>query len=193
MALTLIAPPVSTPVDLSRLRAHLRLEEGDDDVYLQHCLDTAVAQFDGDDGELGRALIAQTWRETFASVPPSGGSVMLSLLPVVSVSKVEVFNVAGNWEEVPGSAVELFVAEDRYHVSADGWPRSGRGRDALRIEYVAGYGSAGSAVPLPIGHAILLFAAHLYKTREPVVFDGAPVEVPMSISRLVANYKIWWR
>ncbi|UWR61382.1 head-tail connector protein [Phaeobacter inhibens] len=193
MALSLIAPPVLTPVDLDQLRAHLRLEEGEDDEYLQRCLDTAVVHYDGDDGELGRALIAQTWRETFTTVPPAGGSVMLSLLPVASVSKVEVLNPADAWEEVPGSAVELFEADDRFHVSSAIWPRAGRQRETLRIEYVAGYGVAASAVPLPICQAILLFAAHLYKCREPVVFSGAPVEVPLSIGRLVANYKVWWR
>ncbi|KUP91796.1 head-tail connector protein [Tritonibacter horizontis] len=193
MALTLIPPPVSTPVDLAQLRAHLRLEEGDDTEYLQHCLDVAIAQFDGDDGELGRALIAQSWRESFPWVPAAGGSVELSLSPVSSVLKVEVFNLAGDWDEVPGSAVELFEVGGRSYVSAAAWPRPGRQRAPLRIEYVAGYGAAASAVPRPIGHAILLFAAHLYKAREPVVFDAKPVEVPLSISRLVANYKTWWR
>ena len=52
-----LTPPAEVPVDLAQLRAHLRLEEGEEDGHLQHCLDVAVAQFDGDDGELGLALV----------------------------------------------------------------------------------------------------------------------------------------
>ncbi|KIC25398.1 head-tail connector protein [Leisingera sp. ANG-S3] len=194
MALTLVTPPAVAPVDIAKLQAHLRVEPGDDDEYLQHCLDTAVAQFDGAEGELGRALISQTWRETFSVVPTKGRAVELFLSPVSSVVRVEVFNAAGDWEDVPAAAVELYEEEGRFRVAAaSSWPRPGYHRAPLRIEYIAGYGAAAEAVPKPVCHAVLLFAAHLYKAREPVVFEGAPVEVPLSIGRLVSNYKTWWR
>lgn len=194
MALTLISPPAVAPVDLAKLQAHLRVEPGDDDEFLQHCLDTAIAQFDGADGELGRALVSQTWRETFQAVPARGQSVELFLAPVSSVARVEVFTSAGSWEAVPEASIELFEDDGRFRVAvAAAWPRPGQHRSPLRIEYVAGYGATSDAVPKPVCHAVLLFAAHLYKAREPVVFEGAPVEVPLSIGRLVANFKTWWR
>ncbi|WP_323783443.1 head-tail connector protein [Leisingera sp.] len=194
MALTLISPPAVAPVDLAKLQAHLRVEPGDDDDFLQHCLDTAVAQFDGADGELGRALISQTWCETFAAVPTIGQAVELFLPPVSSVARVEVFTAAGEWESVPAAAIELFEDEGRFRVAAaKAWPGPGQHRAPLRIEYVSGYGAAADAVPKPVCHAVLLFAAHLYKAREPVVFEGAPVEVPLSIGRLISNFKTWWR
>ncbi|MEY8801795.1 hypothetical protein AB9K35_15890 [Leisingera sp. XS_AS12] len=194
MALTLISPPAVAPVELAKLQAHLRVEPGDDDEFLQHCLDTAIAQFDGADGELARALVSQTWRETFEAVPARGQSVELFLAPVSSVARVEVFTSAGNWEAVPEASIELFEDDGRFRVAAaSAWPRHGLHRAPLRIEYVAGYGATANAVPKPVCHAVLLFAAHLYKAREPVVFEGAPVEVPLSIGRLVANFKTWWR
>lgn len=194
MALTLISPPAVAPVDLAKLQAHLRVEPGDDDEFLQHCLDTAIAQFDGVDGELGRALVSQTWRETFEAVPARGQSVELYLSPVSSVAGVEVFTSEGGWTAVPAASIELFEEDGRFRVAAaSAWPRPGKHRAPLRVEYVAGYGATADAVPKPICHAVLLFAAHLYKAREPVVFEGAPVEVPLSIGRLVANFKTWWR
>lgn len=192
MSLVLTFAPVEPPVAIEQLRAHLRLEVGEEDDHLQHCLDVAVAQFDGDNGELGRALTDQTWRESFGSLPGSGGAVELTLGPVKRVVKVEVYSAAGIWQEVDLSAIELFEIAGRFCVSAAHWPRPGRSRQPLRIEYQAGFGSA-SDVPKPIVHAILLFAAHLYKAREPVVFEGQPVEVPLSIARLVAPFKNWWR
>lgn len=191
MSLTLAAAPEEAPVELARLLAHLRLEPGDDDVQAQSCLDAAVAQFDGENGELG-PLVAQSWTEGFRAVPATGGAVELALFPVNSVSEVEVFGADGLWASLPLEQVELFEREGRYFVAADAWGVAGKLREPLRITYVAGYG-APAAVPEPIKHAILLFAAHLYEVREPVSFGAAPAEVPLSIARLVGPYKSWWR
>lgn len=49
MALTLVTAPIVEAVPLSKLQAHLRVEDGDDTAYLTHCLATAIAQFDGAD------------------------------------------------------------------------------------------------------------------------------------------------
>lgn len=193
MTLTRIVAPALPPVDLAKLQAHLRVEPGDDDEYLQHCLDTAVAQFDGADGELGLALVNQTWRETFPVVPAKGGAVELTLSPVSSLSKVEYFDTAGAWVTVDAQTVELFEADGRFCVASDIWGPAGDTRNPLRIGYVAGFGDTPAEVPLPICHAILLFAAHLYEVREPVTMDGKPEEVPLSIARLVSRYKSWWR
>ena len=192
MALTRIVAPAQPPVDLTRLQAHMRLEAGEDDDHLQHCLDVSIAQFDGADGELGRALMDQTWRETFSAVPHLGRGVELSLVPVREIVKAEIRDAAGDWVPVVGVALEDLDG-GRSGAFAPSWGVPGRHRYPLRIDYVAGYGAMTGAVPLPICHAILLFAAHLYKAREPVTFEGAPVEVPLSIARLVAPFKSWWR
>jgi uncharacterized phiE125 gp8 family phage protein len=191
MALTRSVAPVLAPVDLARLQAHMRLEAGEDDDHLQHCLDVAIAQFDGADGELGRALVDQTWRETFSAVPSSGRGVVLTLLPVREIVQAEIRDANGDWIAVEGVTLEDLDG-DRSAVFAPSWGAPGRHRWPLRIDYVAGFGAEPGAVPLPICHAILLFAAHLYKAREPVSFEGTPVEVPLSIARLVAPFKSWW-
>ena len=185
-----LTPPAEVPVDLAQLRAHLRLEEGEEDGHLQHCLDVAVAQFDGDDGELGLALVHQVWQQSFPHVPGAGGSVELMLGPVASVDQIEVYTPAGTWEVV--TAPELFELGGRFYVQARSWPRPGRCPLPLKIRFTAGFGTAAD-VPKPICHAILLFAAHLYQARSPVVMEGKPAEVPLSIAHLVAPYKSWWR
>lgn len=187
MSLECISPPAELAVGLDALLRQVKREPGEDDEHLQHCLEVAIAQFDGADGELGRALVRQTWRETFDAVPGAGGSVELGLSPVTELVQVEIRSAPNVWEPVPLEAVELFEREGRFYVMAARWPGSGR----LRIHYVAGYG-APQDVPLPIRHAILLFAAHLSDVRGLEVTDGKPAEVPVAIARLVANYRIWW-
>ncbi|WP_417699883.1 head-tail connector protein [Pseudophaeobacter sp.] len=191
MALTRRVAPGLPPVDLARLQAHMRLEAGEDDDHLQHCLDVAIAQFDGADGELGRALMDQTWRETFSAVPGNGQGVALTLLPVREIVQAEIRDAAGTWIAVDGVTLEDLEG-GRSGAFAPSWGAPGHHHFPLRIDYVAGYGAVPGVVPLPICHAILLFAAHLYKAREPVSFEGTPVEVPLSIARLVAPFKSWW-
>lgn len=190
MAMDRLVPPAEPPVELAQLRAHLRLEEGEEDGHLQQCLDVAVAQFDGDDGELGLALVRQQWQQSYHHVPSAGGSVELILGPVTAVEQVEVFTPAGSWDAV--ASPELFELGGRFYVRARSWPRPGRCALPLRVRYQTGFGAAAD-VPKPICHAILLFAAHLYQAREPVVFEGTPAEVPLSIARLIAPFKSWWR
>jgi len=192
MWLTRISGPDAPAVDLARLQAHLKVEPGEDDAYLLHCLNTAISQFDGPDGELSLALVNQVWSERFAALPPAGGAVELSLAPVRQIVAAARYDQSGGWVDFPVEALELFEDGGRFAVACEDWGRPGRLRAPLRIDYLAGYGDA-SAVPLPICHAVLLFAAHLYEVREPVVFGAAPVEVPLSIARLVAPYKSWWR
>lgn len=193
MSLTRLLAPAAGPVDLALLLDHLKRDPEDDDAHIQHCLEVATAQFDGPDGELGRALVLQTWRESFAVVPSGTGRVELDLSPVSTLVKVEVYVAGGDWQAVALEAVDLIEDGGRAYVRSSDWPRPMPGYpEPLRITYVAGFGAAVD-VPAPIRHAILLLAAHLYQAREPVVFGETPIEVPLSIERLVGRYKVWWR
>ena len=186
--LTCLTAPAELPVTLAQLQRHLRMEPGEDDAGLAHALATAVAMVDGPDGELGRVLVRQTWRESFAAVPRPGGAVELALSPVLEVTSAEVWSGEGAWQAVAVARAETGGAVE---LRAD-WPRVASGQPyPLRLTYVAGFGDA-AAVPLPICHAILLLAAHLHELRLPVVLEGTPRAVPLSIARLLAPWKRWW-
>lgn len=61
MSLSLVTPPVDTPLILDDVKAHLRVLSTDEDTLIQALMDTAFDMLDGRDGILGRALITQTW------------------------------------------------------------------------------------------------------------------------------------
>lgn len=59
--------PVSTPVDLADLKAHLRVDHDDDDATLAALMASAVAHLDGWTGVLGRAIMPQTWKQEYTA------------------------------------------------------------------------------------------------------------------------------
>ncbi|MFC6585930.1 head-tail connector protein [Sulfitobacter pacificus] len=186
-----MSAPENTPVTEGELLSHLRLTDGEQDGTLARCVSTAIAMLDGDDGELGRALISQTWREYIR--PPSNGSgVQLSLRPAQSIESVAFRDAEGAWVEADLTGFSLHVVEDAPVVFADVWP-VGHGFQSLRIDYVAGYGDDGASVPDTIKQAILLLAAHYYLERAPVVSKESSAELPISIDRLLQRYKVWVR
>ncbi|MCI5095775.1 MAG: head-tail connector protein [Rhodobacteraceae bacterium] len=193
MSLTLVTPPAALPVELDTMRGHLRVEEGQEEVYLTHCLTTATAQLDGDNGELGCALLHQTWAERFPPVRTGRTAVCLSLHPVVTLQAVEYRDAAGAWQSADLGAFELFEEDGRFWVQSKSWPTPGAYPKPLRLTYRAGFGATGADIPSPLVHAVLLLAAHFYENREPVVMDGTPVEMPRSVDALIAPYKVWWR
>jgi uncharacterized phiE125 gp8 family phage protein len=168
------------------------MKDGEQDGRLSSCLATAISMLDGDNGELGHCLIAQTWMQSFAVVPRAGGWVRLSLRPVSQIASVEVRNQDHEWVEADLDVFSLVEDEGAFHVSAISWPQ-GFGRNPLRISFVAGFGVDATDVPEQIKQAILLLAAHFYEQREAVSTDRAPVIMPISIERLLSPFKIWVR
>lgn len=193
MSLTLVTPPDALPVDLETLRTHLRVEVGHEEDYLTQCLATAIAQLDGDNGELGCALLHQVWAERLPPLRAGRGTVCLSLHPVVALQAVEYRDAAGAWQTADLNAFELFEDDGRFWVQSRSWPTTGDYPKPLRLTYQAGFGATGWDIPSPLARAVLLLAAHFYENREPVVMDGTPVEMPRSVDSLVAPYKVWWR
>ena len=189
----LVTKSAVNAVDVARLKEHLRIDGDDANARLGNSLNTAIAVLDGPDGELGRALINQTWCQTLPGLPRAGALVELELTPVSSISSVEYLDENGAWVALSETSYELMEIDGRHYVRAGAWPRGSKSGFSHRITYVAGYGAAPEDVPEPIRHAIILLASHFDEMSSPVVYGETPVEVPISINRLLAGYKILWR
>jgi uncharacterized phiE125 gp8 family phage protein len=51
------------------------------------------------------------------------------------------------------------------------WPVTQIRDDAIKIEYVIGYGDAASDVPQTVRHALMMLVAHWYENRETSRMD----------------------
>jgi uncharacterized phiE125 gp8 family phage protein len=175
MVLTEIAPAPELPVSAEQFKAHLRLgqgfpDDGSEDAPLQLYLANATAAVEA---VTGKALVRRAFRLQVAGWGRDG-RLALPIGPVVAVNAVTfvgpgapVALPAGGWSLAPGTQRQVL---------------SGTGGEALpavpagyvaELDFSAGFGDTGAAVPGELRQAVLLLAAHYYEERA-----GGPKAVP---------------
>lgn len=191
MRLKRTVAPAGQAVTTAELKAQLRITHNLEDAYLDTLIATAAAHFDGRDGWLNRALLTQTWIRTLSAFP--AGGVDLPFPPLQSVTAVRYLD-AGLVERVADPA--LFHVNDGTEparislLPSASFPSTADRPDAVRIEFVCGYGAA-AEIPAQLKHAMKILAAHWYQNREPVVVGAIVSELPLSVQALASPFKVF--
>ena len=163
--------PVKYPVSLKEAKEHLRIEIGqtEDDDYINRKIATATEiaeQF------LHRRLITQTWYY-YLEAWPAGDTIIMPFGKLQSVTSVKYKDEDG--DESTWSSDEYIVDIDTdpgeivldYNESFPDdtlYPSN-----AIKIEFVCGYGTSGSDVPSMIRDAMYLIVEDLYENRETII------------------------
>jgi len=190
-ALQLLEAPTTTPVVLAEVKDQLRVEHPDDDVLISRLIKVAVAYTDAQ-GALGHAMIQQKWGQWVHSVPPQ--SVRLTVGPVSSVTAVKYYDEAGVLQTDTLSNYEITGTPFTTQIGPkDGfnWPVTQDRSDAIRIEYVAGYGTSPSDVPETLRHAMMLLIGHWYDNRENTMMDELS-NIPYGFDMLLDMHRRSW-
>jgi len=179
MTVVVTAPPAEF-VSLADGLAHLRVEPGDDDVYVGLLLRAAQAHLEGPGGWLGRAVGVQTleWRGYSCD-----GVISLPYPPFRSL--VSVKDASGG--DVDPDTLDVETQRFRAAVitrKSGAWPGG-----PIRITYTVGYDPE-DAEAAPIRHAILLLVGHWYQNREGVT-AGQMSAMPFAVDALLAPLRIW--
>lgn len=189
MNLLLVTPPAVTPVSLAEAKEHLRVEHADDDAYISSCIAAAVARIDGRNGWLRRSLINRTY-QLFLPWFPVARCIPLPLPPLNSVSSIKYQDENDVEQTFSSGSYQVVKNEDEGYIylkTGESWPGNTFERpDAVKIEFVAGYGAAGSDVPENIRHAIKIEIGALYAERGDAEIDVDPQIVTR---RLLAPHK----
>jgi uncharacterized phiE125 gp8 family phage protein len=190
MSVVVIEPPEGLVVSLVEAKKHLRVDDVDNDDYIEALIKVATANLDGPDGFLGRSLLTQTLElklNQFRHCPTP-----LPFGPVQNIWGVYYDDSDGVERTLNPSAYRLIG--DALNASIvlaynQAWPATRRQDEAVRIQYVTGYGMAAD-VPAPIKQAILLMIGNLYENREEVVVGQTTVRLPMAVDHLLSPYRI---
>lgn len=189
-SLVRVTAPAASPISLAEAKAQMRVEGTDDDTIIQRLIDAAVAFVDVQ-GVLGFAMITQTWGQWIGQSP---GTVMLSLGPVQSVSAVKYYDTDGALQTATLSDFNVFGTPNRTTVSpksGKAWPVTQMRDDAIKIEYVIGYGDAASDVPQTVRHALMMLVAHWYENRE-TSSEKQMVDLPYGFSEMIGIERNAW-
>jgi uncharacterized phiE125 gp8 family phage protein len=192
MALVLITAPTVEPVSVAEAKAHLRVDIDDDDTLIGGLITAAKSHLEG----IARpklAMINQTW-DYIADVWPAGDTVELRPYPLQSVTSIKYTTSAGVETTFAAASyqVDTYSQPGRLRLKTSvAWPSVVlREMNGLAIRFVAGYGAAGSAVPIQLRQAILLLVGHWYENREPVMTTGMmAAPLPMTVDALFRNWR----
>lgn len=218
MALTVVTPPSLEPVTLAEAKAHLRLEETVDDVYVQ-ALITGARQYI--EKVCWRALVATRLKQTRASFR---GNDLREQLPSYMAAVPEPLPYSGNrftpYVELVGghlaatpdvvvqyldsNGAEQTLGASSYVVESDpdntgriwlnnaggySWPTTLDRFDAVRLLYTVGWTNP-TDVPQPLRHAILLLISQMYEYRTPQITGTIATEMAFTIDALTGPYRL---
>lgn len=157
--------PATEPVTLAEAKSHLRVDVTDDDTLITELIKAARQIVESN---TGRSLITQTWRLTLDAFPRNNEAIQLEKPPLVSVQSVTYVDTNGTTQTLATSdyIVDTSHIQGEVALAYDKtWPETRPQRNAVLVNYTAGYGAA-SAVPEVLKAAIKLRLGDLFANRE---------------------------
>ncbi|MES2905719.1 MAG: head-tail connector protein [Pseudomonadota bacterium] len=187
MPATLITPPSEEPITLAELKAHLRLENDDEDDLLSRMISAARLHVES---ITRRVLVEQGWR-AYLDRWPVKRKVALPVAPVNAITQVRVYNDAGDASIISALSYTLDPARApavliiRPAVLAPTAYANG-----IEIDMTCGYGEP-SDVPAPLREAVLRLAALWFESRVETGRFNMTLS-SSAVEALIAPYKVVW-
>ncbi len=189
-ATTLTTPAAEKVISVGEARDYAKIEIDDDDDIVDEVIISAT-QWAEDFTR--RAFLTQTHTMVIDWCFPECIELPISPVQSVTAANFTYVDATGATTQVPTSVYELDIISDpaRIYLAYDqDWPENRIQRNAISIEFVAGYGVKPTQVPAPIRQAIRMMVVHHYETRQPsiVTIGGAIVNVPKTVDSLLLPY-----
>ncbi|MBK8458434.1 MAG: phage head-tail connector protein [Phyllobacteriaceae bacterium] len=185
MALFRTIDPTAEPVTLAEAKAHLRVDDDEEDGLIGELIRAARRHVEAD---AGLALIEQGWRTTLDNWP-GDDCVAMSIHPLITVVAVTAFGPdgAGAVVDPANYALDRHARPARLAFS-DAGPALRR-FNGVEIDLTAGFGATAVDVPDEIKRAMLLLVAHFHEFRAAFGPDQQPVSIPAGYDRLIAPWR----
>ncbi len=165
-------------LELSDARDYIRVDAGVEDSLIESAVLAIQGQLEPPRGWLGRALTQATYRFT---IPAFADEIRLPAPPFVSLDKFEYLDRDGVRQTVDATLYRVIDTDPAYISRARDkeWPTDVdyTQRDAITIEYTAGYGVVAN-IPEPIKQFMRYQVAQIYDIRQPVVVGTTVSETP---------------
>jgi uncharacterized phiE125 gp8 family phage protein len=166
-------------------KAHLRVDTSSDDTLINSLVEAATRQIERDTGQ---SLITQTWALSLHTFPDAD-YIQLPKGPVQSVTSIKTYG-DDNSESTFSSDYYYVDTNSDEAVLTEGysWETDLRGRNAVLVTYVTGYGDASSDVPEDLITAVKLLVGHWYENREAVNIGNISTNLPLAYNKIVSTY-----
>jgi len=185
MKYELVTAATVEPVSVEEAARQCAVTDAREHPYLADLIEAARVYVEG---ASSRQLITATWKAHADRFP---GQIELAKPPVQSITAITYVDQAGDTQTLGTSYYQSDLkSKDRpgrirpaYGCT---WPSTrGETVNAVTVEFLAGYGAAGSTVPATLCHAILMLVSHWYSFREPASTNWHS-PVPFSVDALIS-------
>ena len=191
------------PVSLAEMKSYMRVDTEDDDALINDFIDIAtecVKQYTrrsimtetleltidyfGDSRDEFDTLSEGVHNTTRASVFGYGNEIDLPFIPIQSITSIKTYDTTNAESTFSSTYYQLDETGGRVYLNSGAtWPTGLRDREAIKIRYVAGYGSTPQSVPAPIKQAIRQHVSFMYECRQSC-------ELPPSCKALLEPYRL---
>jgi len=183
MRVTVVEAPEPV-VSFAEAAARLRLDSSEQ-ADVEAMIATATDMFDVENGWLGRAIGEQTLELRCDSFTGPSGALKLPFPPIAALVSVKYLDRDGVEQMVPTGDCDL-MGEELHPAHGKAWPATLARREAVRIQYSAGY----DVVPPAIKGAILLAVGDMYRFRESLALTTVDaLRSAGSIANLLATIR----
>lgn len=185
---TVQTAPAAEPITTAEAKTHLRVDHSHDDTYIGERI-TGARKFI--ENNTRRTLVNTTYKLFMDEFPDE---VLLPHGNLQSVTHVKYYDTDGVQQTLSTSLYQVDTASlpGRVVPAVDeSWPDIQVGKvNAIEIQYVAGFGAAGSNVPQDLRDAVMMMVAHRYEYREPIVAGTSIANVPLAVQTIIENNRI---
>lgn len=187
MRVVVVTPPEPV-ITFEEAAQHLKLGGNlAEKALVEGMIAAAVATIDGPDGWLGRSLGVQTLQARFDAF--HGSEVRLPFGPVIDLVSVEYLDAGDEPVQADIDDLELLGAMVVPEGSEWPWLGCSTRREAIRIEYLAGYEDA---IPPAARAALLLMIGDLYRNRDTTaVVQMSSVPMSTTVESLLEPLRIY--
>lgn len=212
--LFLVTGPTVEPITLDDAKNFLRIDASDtsDDTLITALIKAARSLVEA---HTNRALLTQTWDYWMDSFPPSQhgqragwwdgvregalssiveaqGTIRLPKAPLQTVNSITYYDTT---DTAQTTDLSTLVIQSEIEPAAifpkigQIWPVSLRGRQAVKVRFIAGYGDNATSLPGDIIQAVRILVAHFYENRG-VMVESRLAEMPFSVQALLLPYRM---
>jgi len=181
--------PTVEPISLVEAKAHLRVDYTDDDTLITSQI-KAVRQKAEIDTK--RSFITQTLELRLDSFPC--GEIKLLRPQVQSVTSVKYIDTDGveqTWDSGDYTVDIYSLPPTIYPAYHESYPSTRRIRNAVTIEYIAGYGDAATDVPDNLIAGMKMLLGHLYEHREATIQSAISTKVQFAYTNLTSPFEVF--
>lgn len=194
MALTLLYSTPHEPISLDEAKSWLRVEHTGDDADIEALIVAARAMVEE---RTWRQLLTADYRLTLDAFPTACGSgreydeIRLPKPPLLRLVKFQYLDGSGVTQDVDSAIYRIETGEEARLILRNGqsWPTALVEKNAVTVEYQAGYGTAADAVPSQLRLAIRMLVCHWYENRGPVLKGTIRQEVPWTVDALLDPFR----